>query len=94
MLDLSQVKVLERPDGSRSFYIERDGVHWVLADSKDAELFKATQLKLERAHTALKEIKKYNPLHNDLEAYLYDMAEWGMGNLEVRPSPSIFGLME
>ena len=33
-----------------------------------------------RAYEALREINKYNRIHNDLEAYLFDLAEWGMGD--------------
>ena len=48
--------------------------------------------KFERARQALKEIKKYNRLRNDLDGYLYDVALWGMGNIEDRPKPKDFGI--
>ena len=49
---------------------------------------------LERTYTALAEINKHNPIHNDLEAYLFDLAEWGMYKSEKRPLPKSFGLLE
>jgi hypothetical protein len=45
-----------------------------------------------RACEALSEISRYNRVRNDLEAYLADVAEWGMGEMEDRPNPTLFGL--
>lgn len=45
-----------------------------------------------KAHTALVEILKYNRIGNDEDAYLYEIAHWGMGNCTPRPDPSEFGL--
>lgn len=44
------------------------------------------------AHLALSEIQKYNGIHNDLEAYLFDLTEWGMGERKDMPKPEDFGL--
>ena len=49
---------------------------------------------LARAHEALIKIKEYNHIHNDLEAYLFHVAEWGLGTREERPDPKSFGLPE
>ena len=46
----------------------------------------------ERQHTALETLKRHNPLHNDFEAYLYEIAKWGLGNIDTLPSPSDYGL--
>lgn len=40
---------------------------------------------------ALQIINKYNPIHNDLEAYLDLVAEWGMGK-GPKPNPKDFGI--
>jgi len=47
-----------------------------------------------RAHEALKEINRYNHLSNDLEAYLFDLAKYGMGEDVEKPLPQSFGLQE
>ena len=47
-----------------------------------------------RAHAALQEINRYNRMHNDLEAYLFEIAKWGMGETEEHPKPESFGLLE
>ena len=41
---------------------------------------------------ALTEIKKFNPLRNDLDGYLFAMAEWGLGEIEDKPLRKSFGL--
>ena len=46
---------------------------------------------IERKTEALKILKHYNRMHNDLEAYLYHVAEWGLG-LCPRPNPKHFGV--
>ena len=47
---------------------------------------------LVRAYAALEEINRYNCIHNDSEAYLFDVAEWGMGQSAKLPSAVDFGL--
>ena len=47
---------------------------------------------LNKAYAALKELNARNPLHNDLEAYLFDVAEWGLGQRDERPDPAFYGL--
>jgi hypothetical protein len=46
----------------------------------------------ERLGTALTEIKRFNRIHNDLESYLFDLAEWGLGERDDRPVPSKYGV--
>ena len=46
----------------------------------------------ERAEAAFNILQKYNGLRNDLDAYLYDVAEWGKGFLENAPDPESFGI--
>ena len=41
---------------------------------------------------ALEAYHRFNPLHNDLEAYLWDMGEWALNDLEKKPDPEEFGL--
>ena len=45
-----------------------------------------------RAYKALEIINQYNHINNDLQAYLFDLGEWGMGKIEHEPSPADFGL--
>lgn len=44
------------------------------------------------ATEALKEIVSLNRLRNDLDAYLFTLANWGLGKEEKRPVPKDFGL--
>lgn len=48
---------------------------------------------LERARAALGILQKYNPLHNDLEAYLLEVGEWGLGQRDDKPDPKNFGVV-
>jgi hypothetical protein len=41
---------------------------------------------------ALEEIKKYNRLRNDLDAYLYEVADWGLGIRKEPPNPEDYGI--
>ena len=44
------------------------------------------------ARQALAEINEYNHIRNDLDAYLFDLAEWGLGLRKDRPNKKDFGL--
>ena len=46
----------------------------------------------ENAISALVELRARNPLRNDLDAYKYDLIEWGLGIESKRPIPADFGL--
>jgi hypothetical protein len=41
---------------------------------------------------ALEEIQGYNMRRNDLELYLFDVAEWGLGRRTIRPDPAWYGI--
>ena len=41
----------------------------------------------DRMREALEEIKNHNRLRNDLDAYLYDVADWGLGIHGWKPNP-------
>jgi hypothetical protein len=58
-----------------------------------AEL-RAMSAALGMAVYALETIQHYNRVHNDLEAYLYDLAEWGMGKTDTKPDPGSYGLLD
>lgn len=45
-----------------------------------------------KAIEALEEIKKYNRLRNDLDAYLYEVTNWGLGIREKAPDPDDYGI--
>lgn len=47
---------------------------------------------VEKLKIALAEIRSYNHIRNDLEAYLYQLANWGMEDVKDRPVPSDYGL--
>jgi len=46
----------------------------------------------ERLRDALKITHRYNRLSHDLDAYLYEVVEWGLGNIEQEPNPEDYGL--
>jgi hypothetical protein len=43
---------------------------------------------------ALKILAEHNPLRNDFDEYLLDIAEWGLGLEEEKPNPEDFGFKE
>ena len=46
----------------------------------------------ETMQEALEILQKYNRIRNDTEAYLYTVAEWGLGICEKRPIPGDYGI--
>ena len=50
--------------------------------------------RLDRAYTAITILQKYNRIHNDLEAYLWEVAEWGSGIRKDKPNPKDYGVGE
>lgn len=47
---------------------------------------------LERAIEALKILLEFNRIRNDLDAYLFDIIQWGLGDIQDRPDKSDYGL--
>ncbi len=47
-----------------------------------------------QAEIALAEIIKHNKIENDLQSYLYDVADWGLGKLKYKPNPKDYGVGE
>lgn len=47
---------------------------------------------LVRCKEVLEEMLERNRLRHDLDAYLYDLTEWGLGRETVRPDPKVYGL--
>ena len=47
---------------------------------------------LTNAKCALSEILKYNPLRNDLDAYLFELTHWGLGKRKIKPNASDYNL--
>jgi len=45
-----------------------------------------------RLREALEYLKHANPLHHDWDDYLFNIADWGLGNRETRPTPEEFGV--
>ena len=54
------------------------------------DLLAIAVLRWDNATTALKEIQKRNRLRNDLDAYLYEVVNYGLGNQE-KPDPADYG---
>lgn len=46
----------------------------------------------EKAIRALKEIQKYNSIHNDLESYLFEVGEYGLGQSSSFPNCEDYGI--
>jgi hypothetical protein len=45
-----------------------------------------------RCEEAFRILRKYNPLRNDLDAYLYAICLWGEGEEPLKPIPEHFGV--
>lgn len=50
------------------------------------------QNEITRLRAALTEIQRYNNINNDRDAYLYELADWALGEQAERPDPVQFGL--
>lgn len=48
----------------------------------------------DRKIEALEILKKYNPLRNDLDAYLFEICEWGLSRRTKKPKAKYFGIEE
>lgn len=48
----------------------------------------------DRSCDALCILIKYNPMHNDLDAYLHEVAQWGMGRSSTQPTLKAYGIEE
>lgn len=46
----------------------------------------------DRSCDALCILIKYNRLHNDLDAYLHEVAQWGLGRSSTQPTLEAYGL--
>jgi hypothetical protein len=44
------------------------------------------------ARDALRVLMSYNRMRNDLEAYLYAVAQYGLGEIEKQPNPEDYGV--
>lgn len=44
-----------------------------------------TQIQMDKLISTLKEMQEFNNLKNDLDSYLYELVEWGLGNREKHP---------
>jgi hypothetical protein len=49
-------------------------------------------VEIRKVFIALEEYQNYNPLRNDLDAYLYDMGLWALGDKTHKPIKRDFGL--
>ena len=45
-----------------------------------------------RYEEAIRIVMKYNRLHNDLDAYLYEICEWAIGEVPLKPKAEDFGI--
>ena len=78
---------------NRARYFDERGVEQD-AGCNEAAAYELAELRaaLDKAREALAEINRYNPIHNDLESYLFGLAEWGLDENEKRPDPKKYGL--
>lgn len=51
-------------------------------------------IKAVKAINALTILKRFNGLRNDLDAYLFEVIRWGLGERKTKPKPEIYGLIE
>jgi hypothetical protein len=49
--------------------------------------------KIQRLEEALSEHQRFNRIGNDLDSYLWNMAEWAFGR-EEKPNPESYGLTQ
>jgi hypothetical protein len=47
---------------------------------------------LERAQEALYILREFNNIKNDIDAYLWDIIEWGLGERRERQVPQQYGI--
>jgi hypothetical protein len=40
----------------------------------------------------IRELMRFNPLHNDLDAYLYELEKFAVGDTKEKPNRKDFGL--
>ena len=52
----------------------------------------AVNYAIRKVFTALEIIQKHNPLRNDLDAYLFQVAEWGFGIQKAKPKKEDYGI--
>lgn len=53
-----------------------------------------SETQLERAKQALLIIRNYNRLRNDLDAYLFEVAQYGLGERQDEPKAEDYGIVE
>ena len=49
---------------------------------------------LDKLQYALCEYQKYNTIRNDLDAYLFALGEYGLGERTIEPDPRDYGIKE
>lgn len=52
----------------------------------DSDDLKEVKKSLKKARKALTELKRYNQVRNDLQAYLWEVAKFGLGERKSMPS--------
>lgn len=51
-------------------------------------------IKLDRSCATFLILKKFNPLNNALDAYLYAVCEYGLGEIDKEPEPKDYGIAQ
>jgi hypothetical protein len=54
--------------------------------SDSCKFCKLLEMRNDKLTLALKEIQRHNQLKNDIDSYLYEVAEWGLGNKDEYPN--------
>lgn len=86
-------KALAQLETERKVFV---AIHRNLADEQHAiDLARIEKAEAEAARwrAALEEIQKHNRLKHDLDDYLFNVAEWGLGRQPDRPDPAEYGLI-
>jgi hypothetical protein len=60
--------------------------------SNQAQVQKENQSKEVRLVEAIGILRKFNPLHHDLDAYLFEVTEWALGKIKDKPNPKDYGI--
>jgi len=81
MFQLDESKVLARDPG---------GAYITVGDL--VQEIHHLRAEIERKDAAIKELLFYNRIANDLDEYLADVADWGLGEICVKPKSSKYGL--
>lgn len=71
-----------------------DGNHALTTLCVDPQCWQGEDNPLVKMQIALETCQQFNDIGNDLEAYLYELVDWALGNESEKPSAKDYGLSE